>query len=230
MFFTSPLHRDARFLFSAVTRASGPTDDHSSGVEFASRTVGRAKERKPSDAAGSSAHVTITDDESGEEVAPESDGEEESDAAQAETGIAEPTTASRSALTRAFGEEVAMEVGQVFFQHSARNTPPAEALAMQENTQWRPSERAPLQPYRKSALHPTAYFRVMQNIMQGNNMSLKPHEACMIMSGGSQDAVAAAIALKFKHVPWPPGCVFLGIDVFFSTCFSLCVFCVYGPS
>ena len=96
---------------------------------------------------------------------------------------------------------------------------------MQENTQWRPSERAPLQPYRKSALHPTAYFRVMQNIMQGNNMSLKPHEACVIMSGGSQDAVAAAIALKFKHVPWPPGCVFLGIDVFFSTC----VFVFMGP-
>ena len=42
--------------------------------------------------------------------------------------IIEPGTASLKELAKAFGDEIAKEIGSIYLQHASRNTPPADHL------------------------------------------------------------------------------------------------------
>ena len=127
-----------------------------------------------------------------------SDGEAEPNA-----NLAEPSTASRRDLEKTMGKDVAAEISMILFQHCARNTTSSEYLNPSEVLGWKPSERSSTQPYRKTQLHSSTYFRCFDNILSGNNSPLTGNEACVILSGGTEEAAAAAVALKFKHVPGP---------------------------
>lgn len=89
----------------------------------------------------------------------------------------------------------------VMFQHAARNTAPAEHLAVKSMLRLAFSERAAPREYRKSQVHPTVYLRLFQNILNASNTNLASNEALVLQMGGTQEAVPAALCLGFKHVP-----------------------------
>ena len=140
-----------------------------------------------------------------EEAADEDEEEEvEINHSNADPNIMDPATMTMKQLTAKFGES-AGEISKMFFQHSSRIAAAAMYLKKADAVMIKPNERAEVRHYRKGQLHPSAFYSLFTSALSSTSEELRQHEALVILTGGTPDAVVAGIAAGFKKVIYVSG-------------------------
>jgi hypothetical protein len=69
----------------------------------------------------------------------------------------------------------------------------------------KPNERADPRHYQKGQLHPSAFYSLFTSALSSTSEELRPHEALVILTGGTPEAAAAGIAAGFQKVIYVTG-------------------------
>ena len=204
---------------SGVGRAKGPGADDASGVDFVMRTIGRAHTSKKSAGGSPTAPIApeipadpqttlgiITDltEAELEDAADEEDDEEIELSEGAPVAFIDPATMSMKQLTAKYGDQ-AIEISKMFFQHSSRIAAHAMYLKKANALMVKPNERADPRHYRKGQLHPSAFYSLFTSALSSTSEELRPHEALVILTGGTPEAASAGIAAGFQKVIYVTG-------------------------
>ena len=202
----------ARAIRSAASRSMGPSDAEASELDFIMRTIGRSHAYKRRRGKGidddndAEADLDGADDDANEDEDEDLDPNEEGDRSdprgpESKNRLAamDPATMSMKELEVQYGTD-AGEIAEVFFQHSSRIAPPAKYLTKQDALFVKSSERAEPKHYRKGQVHPSAFYSAFVSALSTTPSVLHQHEALVILTGGTPDAVTAGIAAGFGKI------------------------------
>jgi len=190
-----------RHLRSGAKRSSGPVSDDASGLDFVMRTIGRRSTKRPREEASAEAPALDADQED-EDVADDEDAEEEEAGIPGQEALdtRDPATMSTAQLAAAYGSSSAEDIKRIFFQHSSRIGSTAKYLPRSCAVHSKSSETAVATLYRKGQVDPTAFLSAFLSALNATNAALEPHEALVILTGGTAEAIVAGIAAGFRTV------------------------------
>jgi hypothetical protein len=180
-----------------------PAVNDASGVDFIMRTIGRAH------ATGDPVEVSeinqAAKDQAEEAVDEDEDQEEDVEmTADPKLDLMDPATMSFKQLKAKYGED-AVEISKMFFQHSSRIAASAVHLNKADAFTVKQSEAAQARQYRKGQLHPSAFVSAFTSALSLTPEELRQHEALVILTGGTPEAVVAGIAAGFQKVIYVTG-------------------------
>jgi hypothetical protein len=183
-----------------------PAATDASGVDFIMRTIGRAHtSRKAGDPVEVSEINQAAKDQAEEAVDEDEDQEEDVEmTADPKLDLMDPATMSFKQLKAKYGED-AVEISKMFFQHSSRIAASAVHLNKADAFTVKQSEAAQARQYRKGQLHPSAFVSAFTSALSLTPEELRQHEALVILTGGTPEAVVAGIAAGFQKVIYVTG-------------------------
>jgi hypothetical protein len=187
-----------RYIKSGSGRSLGPNDDERSGIDFVIRTIGRHGGKKPVEPSEAKAEADASMSEADGDLFVGSMGSVGSDEVMTSSDLAaDPLTMTASQLRQVAGD-VAEDLANAYFQHTARMTLPALFRPLSSMLTITTEKGSKL--YRKGQVDPSVCIRAFSSALNTSSLALVSSDVFVNVTGGTPEPIVAAIQLGFKTI------------------------------